>query len=87
MDGITKLLTGIVSLISDILIICHDTAEMLNGVNFDESIMANYLGYARYVFGAPLWALFCTVLLVPLGVTVWVWTLAGIDKVKTLLPW
>ena len=86
MEFLDNLFTQIIDLLTSIVDIIIQTTDLLNGINFSESVMAEYLGYARFVFGAPLWALFCIVLLIPLGVTIFVWTLKGIAYIKTLLP-
>lgn len=63
------------------------TADLLNGIEFQENAFTHYLGYARYVMGAPLWYLFTTVLLIPIGVTIWVYALKGIGYIKNLNFW
>lgn len=83
-EGFTEFLSTIVSFFQELLVIIQQTTDLLNGVNFSESVIAKYLGYPRYVMGAPLWTLFTTVLLIPLGVTIWIYSLKGIDLLKKL---
>jgi hypothetical protein len=64
--------------------VINNTADMLNEVEFIGGIFHEYLGYIRFVFGAPLWIMFTTVLLIPLGVTVYIYTLKGIGYIKNL---
>lgn len=79
--------TAIVSLLTDIIDIVNQTVQLLNGVDFKGSIVAEYLGYIRYIFGPTLWFMFTTVLLIPLGVTIWIYCLKGIGYLKEVLPW
>lgn len=84
---LAELFTSIVTLLTDIVEIVRTTVGLLNGVDFNNSIVAEYLGYVRFIFGPTLWLMFSTVLLIPLGVTVWIYCLKGIGYIKEILPW
>lgn len=83
-DGLKRFLEAITTFFEEIVVVLDQTTSLLNGIHFENSIIAHYLGYVRTVFGAPLWMLFTTVLLVPIGVSIWIYSLKGIDLVKRM---
>lgn len=65
----------------------NQTCDCINSISFDNSEIYQWLGYAHYVMGDPLYQLFTTVMLVGVGVTLWTYLLKGIAYLKSLLPW
>lgn len=80
-------LQGIVTLISDFVSIMISTANNIDTIEFETTAFADWLGYARYVMGDPLYIMFTTSVLISIGVTMWVYLLKGIEMIKSLLPW
>lgn len=81
---LVEFIQKIIDLLVAIIDVTDKTTDLLNGVMFTGTVMHEYLGYVRYIFGTPLWFMFTTVLLIPLGVTVYVYTLKGIGYIKNL---
>lgn len=86
-DGLQNLFDKMMTLALDVLFIMNKTVDLLNGIDFENSVVANYMGYARYVFGGPLWFAFTTVLLIPLGVTIYIYILKGIGYIRQVMNW
>lgn len=78
---------NIVDIISNIINILADTATNIDSITFDSTAFADWLGYARYAMGDPLYILFTTTILISIGVTLWTYLLKGIEMIKSLLPW
>lgn len=82
-----EFLQQIVELANAVLETIQNTVEMLDSITFDEGFVRDYLGYAKYVLGTPLYTLLTTVILIGLGVTLWTYLLKGITYLKSLLPY
>lgn len=65
----------------------QNTTKELDKITFTDTTMKDYLGYARYAMGTPLYTLFSSVILIAVGVTLWTYMLKGIGYLKNLLPW
>jgi hypothetical protein len=63
------------------------TTEYINSVSFDNSPVTQYIGYFRYAVGDELYLAFCIMIYISLGITLWKVTLAGVEKLKAILPW
>lgn len=61
------------------------TTEAIDSVDFENNPFADYLGYAKYVTGDPLWLMFTTVMTVSIGVTIYKTFLRGVALIKQLL--
>lgn len=86
-ETLTALFEKIVLLLNNIISTISDTADRIDSINFEESGVFNYLGYAHNAMGDPLYSLFTTVCLISLGVTMWTYLLKGIGYIKNILPW
>lgn len=87
MNDILELFDKVVWLLNQVIQTIIDTSDRIDSINFDDSVFANYLGYAKYAMGTSLYALFTTVILISIGVTLWVYLLKGIGYIKNILPW
>ncbi len=82
-----EFLQSIVQLISDFITYVSQTADNIDSIKFESTAFADWLGYARYCMGDPLYILFTTVIEISIGVTMWTYLLKGISYIKALLPW
>jgi hypothetical protein len=74
-----EFLTGLIQIISD-------TASNIDHITFEKSLFKDYMGYAHYAMGTPLYTLFTTIILIAIGVTLWTYILKGIGMIRNLLP-
>jgi hypothetical protein len=65
----------------------NTTCENINSIDFEDSELMTWLGYAHYAMGTPLYVLFTTVTLIGVGVSLWSFMLKGISYIRNLLPW
>lgn len=63
------------------------TCRRIESIDFEDSSILTWLGYAHYAMGTPLYVLFTTVVLIGLGVSLWSFMLKGIMYLRSLLPW
>jgi hypothetical protein len=80
-------LASIVALIKETISVIVNTTDRIDAIKFDNTAFAEWLGYARYAMGDPLYILFTSVILISIGVTLWTYLLKGIGYIKTILPW
>lgn len=78
---------SIVSMIWTMITTINDTADRIDSITFKSSVFSDWLGYARYVMGDPVYVLFSTTLLISLGASMWTFLLKGIDMLRRILPW
>lgn len=62
------------------------TCRRIDSVTFTDMALNDWLGYAHYVMGTPLYTLFSTVLLIAIGITIWTYVLKGIKLLLSILP-
>lgn len=77
----------IFSIIYKMTVAMHNATVQLDSVNFTDTIMANYLGYVKYVTGDLIYIALITGAQIALGITLWKLLLRGVGLVKNLLPW
>lgn len=80
-------LASIVQLINQTIDIIINTTDRIDEITFDNTAFAEWLGYARYAMGDPLYILFTSVILISIGVTLWTYLLKGISYIRSILPW
>jgi hypothetical protein len=59
----------------------------LDETDFNTSIVAEYIGYFRFIVGDLVYIAFITVAQIALGITLWKLLLKGVMLIKSLLPW
>jgi hypothetical protein len=80
-------LANIVSLISSFIDTIFNTTTRINSIQFDNTVFTDWMGYARYAMGDPLYIMFTTTILISIGVTMWGYITKGIAAIRALLPW
>lgn len=78
---------NIVDIITNVISIIANTADNIDTIKFNSTAFADWLGYARYAMGDPLYIMFTTTILISIGVTLWTYLLKGVEMIKSLLPW
>lgn len=61
--------------------------KYLNSVDFTQTAVFKYLGYFRWVMGDINYFAFTSTIIIGLAVTIWTYTLKGLNYLKTFLPW
>jgi hypothetical protein len=69
--SLIEFLKNISTLISASYDLLTNTAHRIDSVNFNETVFHEYLGYAAYVMGQPLYGLFITTVLIAIGLSLW----------------
>lgn len=79
-DFFTSLFTTLNSFFDAI----SQTADNIDAITFSDSIFTEYLGYAKYAMGSPLYTLFTSILLIAVGFAIWNYLLKGIYFIRGL---
>lgn len=74
------------NIVSSMVTSMGDAVDYLDAVEFKDSGLFQFLGYFHYVMGSANYFAFTSVMLIGLGVTLWTYTLKGIDLIRSLLP-
>lgn len=82
-----ELLAELKNIVTGVLETIVQTTDNLDSIQFDESFLATYFGYAKYAMGSTLFGLFSTVVLIALGISIWSFLLKGFGYIRNLLPW
>lgn len=77
----------VVNFIYSVLNIIATTADNIDTIKFESTVFADWMGYARYAMGDPLYILFTTTILISIGVTLWTYLIKGIGYLRGMLPW
>ena len=64
----------------------QQATDALNGVDFDKTLPAQYLGYMHFAMGNVLYSGFTGVALIMVGASLWSFILKGIDFLKSVIP-
>lgn len=83
----TEFFQNIVTIIQTVIQTIADTAKNIDGIKFEGTAFSDWLGYARYGMGSPLYTLFTVVILISIGISIWTFLLKGISYLKSILPW
>ena len=82
-DTLVNFISQLINLPYELL---YQATESLNSIEFDQTLLFNYLGYMRFAMGDTLYFMFSTVALIFIGASLWSFTLKGINFIKELLP-
>lgn len=76
---------SIVELITNLVTTISGTADRIDEITFEGSVFVDYLGYAKYAMGAPLYTLFTSIILIAIGVSLWSYLVKGVMYIRGLL--
>ena len=84
-EDFVTLLTTLIDLVFDSIATLYKTINMINGVNFENFFITEYLGYVRYVMGDYLWSMLWLCCAIPVGVFIFNSLLKGFSLIRDMI--
>lgn len=82
---ISQFWAAIIQILWNIVHVLNETTDSIDSINFTDNIFTDYMGYAKYVTGEPLWIMLTSVMMISIGLTVYKTFLRGVVLIKDLL--
>lgn len=77
----------VLQLFEDMIVTLVETTSRIDALEFagGEQVL-HYLGYMKYIMGAPLYTIFTSIILISIGVAMYTYLIKGIGYIKNLIP-
>ena len=82
---ISQFWAALIQILWNITTVLTDTTNNLDSITFEDNIFTDYMDYAVFVTGSPLWAMLTSVMVISIGLTVYKTFLKGVQLIKDLL--
>lgn len=79
--------TEIVNILTNVTDAINDTADYLDDIDFSNTWIFEFMGYARYVLGDVNYVMLTMICIIAIGLSVWSFLLRAVGWLKNLLPW
>lgn len=85
-DDVISFFTELVSIFANLSESLGQATVYLDDVDFSQSFVAKYLGYARYTMGDPAYPMLMTMCLIGVAYSLWEFAVKGVTFMRNLLP-
>lgn len=83
-DAIITFISELTKMIQSGYEVLQQTTESIDNVDFSDTLINQYLGYARYAMTDPVWFMLWAVILVSVGVSLFNFAIRSFNLIKSL---